>query len=56
MEIGFCLNMTIKQKKITHVFDDVFVAEGDNDLKIEVVDNVGNSAIFETHFFRSQQK
>ncbi len=45
-----------KTKKITHVFDDVFVAEGDNDLKIEVVDNVGNSAIFETHFFRSQQK
>ncbi|MGO4772293.1 M23 family metallopeptidase [Flavobacterium sp. W22_SRS_FK3] len=45
-----------KTRKITHVFDDTLVAEGANDLKIEVVDNVGNSAIFETHFFRSQQK
>ncbi|KIQ14113.1 peptidase M23 [Flavobacterium sp. MEB061] len=46
-----------KTRKITHKFDaDSLVAEGANDLKIEVVDNVGNSAIFETHFFRSQQK
>ena len=45
-----------KTRKITHTFDDSLVAEGANDLKIEVVDNVGNSAIFETHFFRSQQK
>nr|WP_199002096.1 M23 family metallopeptidase [Flavobacterium sp. ASV13] len=45
-----------KTKKITHTFDDALLAEGANDLKIEVVDNVGNSAIFETHFFRSQQK
>ncbi|GIQ58397.1 peptidase M23 [Flavobacterium collinsii] len=45
-----------KTRKITHTFDDSLVAEGANDLKIEVIDNVGNSAIFETHFFRSQQK
>lgn len=45
-----------KTRKITHKFEDALVAEGPNDLKIEVVDNVGNSAIFETHFFRSQQK
>lgn len=45
-----------KTKKITHTFDDALVAEGANDLKIEVIDNVGNSAIFETRFFRSQQK
>lgn len=45
-----------KTKKITHKFEDGIVVEGANDLKIEVVDNVGNSAIFETHFFRSQQK
>ncbi|WP_163407618.1 M23 family metallopeptidase [Flavobacterium ajazii] len=45
-----------KTRKITHNFDDNIVAEGANDLKIEVVDNVGNSAIFETRFFRSQQK
>ena len=45
-----------KTRKITHKFDDTLLAEGANDLKIEVIDNVGNSAIFETHFFRSQQK
>jgi murein DD-endopeptidase MepM/ murein hydrolase activator NlpD len=45
-----------KTRKITHVFDDAFLAEGANDLKIEVIDNVGNSTIFETRFFRSQQK
>jgi hypothetical protein len=45
-----------KTRKITHKFQDELLAEGANDLKIEVVDNVGNSAIFETHFFRSQQK
>ncbi|SNR65032.1 M23 family metallopeptidase [Flavobacterium sp. ov086] len=45
-----------KTKKITHTFDDTMLVEGANDLKIEVIDNVGNSAIFETHFFRSQQK
>jgi hypothetical protein len=45
-----------KTRKMTHKFDDTLLAEGANDLKIEVIDNVGNSAIFETHFFRSQQK
>jgi murein DD-endopeptidase MepM/ murein hydrolase activator NlpD len=44
-----------KSKKITHKFDDdAFVQEGRNELKVVVTDNVGNSAIFETHFFRSQ--
>ncbi|KAF2330244.1 M23 family metallopeptidase [Flavobacterium daemonense] len=45
-----------KTRKITHTFDDALLAEGANDLKIEVTDNVGNTAVFETHFFRSQQK
>lgn len=45
-----------KNRKITHIFDDQYLTEGENFLKIEVVDNVGNSTIFETHFFRSQQK
>jgi len=45
-----------KTRKITHKFDDELLAEGANDLKIEVIDNVGNSAIFETQFFRSQLK
>ncbi len=43
-----------KTKKIIHNFSDGIVAEGENKLKIVVVDNVGNSTIFETLFFRSQ--
>ena len=45
-----------KTKKIIHYFDDGIVAEGPNNLKVVVTDNVGNSAIFETQFFRSQIK
>jgi murein DD-endopeptidase MepM/ murein hydrolase activator NlpD len=44
-----------KTKKITHRFSDGIVTEGKNDLKLVVTDNVGNSTIFETHFFRSQK-
>ncbi len=40
-----------KTKKITHELDSDFLIEGRNDLKIEVVDNVGNSTIFDTYFF-----
>lgn len=43
-----------KTKKITHSFSDGIVTEGKNELKIIVIDNVGNSTIFETSFFRSQ--
>ncbi len=45
-----------KTKKITHNFSDEIVAEGANELKIIVIDNLGNSTIFETKFFRSQKK
>ena len=45
-----------KTKKITHEFSDGIVAEGANELKLVVIDNVGNSTTFETHFFRSQKK
>jgi hypothetical protein len=45
-----------KTKKITHNFSDGIVAEGANDLKLIVTDNVGNSTTFETHFFRSQKQ
>lgn len=45
-----------KTRKITHDFSDGIVAEGANELKINVMDNMGNSTIFETHFFRSQKK
>jgi hypothetical protein len=44
-----------KTKKITHDFNDGVVADGANDLKLIVIDNLGNSTIFETHFFRSQK-
>jgi len=45
-----------KTKTIIHEFDEKFLVEGRNDLKVVVTDNVGNSTIFETHFFRSQKK
>ncbi len=45
-----------KTKKITHTFDDKLLLEGQNKLKVVVTDNVGNSTIFETQFFRSQKK
>jgi murein DD-endopeptidase MepM/ murein hydrolase activator NlpD len=44
-----------KTKKLIHCFADGIVAEGKNDLKLVVTDNVGNSTIFETQFFRSQK-
>jgi len=45
-----------KTKKLTHAFDDKLLLEGQNKLKVVVTDNVGNSTIFETQFFRSQKK
>lgn len=44
-----------KTRKITHNFSDGVVAEGANDLKVVVIDNVGNSTTFETRFYRSQK-
>lgn len=41
---------------LTHDFSDGIVADGDNELKVVVVDNVGNSSIFETHFLRNQKQ
>jgi len=45
-----------KLKRLTHNFSDGIVTEGKNDLKVVVTDNVGNSTIFETHFYRSQKQ
>ena len=45
-----------KTRKLTHYFEDGIVAEGGNDLKVVVTDNVGNSTTFETRFFRNQKK
>jgi hypothetical protein len=42
-----------KKARITYTFDNQFLQEGRNEFKLEVTDNVGNSIIFETHFFRS---
>ena len=44
-----------KTRKVIHHFAEGVVAEGANDLKVVVVDNVGNSSTFETRFFRSQK-
>ncbi|MEO5775851.1 MAG: M23 family metallopeptidase [Flavobacterium sp.] len=44
-----------KTKKLIHRFSDGIVNEGKNDLKVVITDNVGNSSIFETQFFRSQK-
>jgi hypothetical protein len=44
-----------KTRRLTHYFSDGIVAEGKNDLKLIVTDNMGNSTIFESHFFRSQK-
>lgn len=45
-----------KTRKITFTFDDDYVLDGKNVLKVVVTDNVGNSTIFETHFFRSKKQ
>ena len=44
-----------KTNSLIHHFSDGIVDEGKNDLKVVVTDNVGNSTIFETQFFRSQK-
>ena len=45
-----------KTRKLTHFFEDGIVADGANELKVVVTDNVGNSTAFETRFFRNQKK
>lgn len=47
------LEYDYKTRKLTHHFDDGIFTDGRNDLKVVVTDNVGNSAIFETWFFKS---
>lgn len=41
-----------KQNLLTHNFEDGVVTDSENLLKIEVTDNVGNTTIFESIFFR----
>jgi hypothetical protein len=42
-----------KNTRITYTFDGQFLLNGRNEFKLEVIDNMGNSTIFETHFFRN---
>lgn len=44
-----------KTKKMIHQFDDNFLQDGHNDLKIVVSDNVGNSTTFATYFLYKKQ-
>jgi hypothetical protein len=41
-----------KQNLLTHDFSDGVVTDTENQLKVEVTDNVGNTTIFESTFFR----
>ncbi len=45
-----------KQNRLTYTFSDGNAIVGKNDLKLVVVDNVGNSSIFETSFLISETK
>lgn len=45
-----------KTNRIVHFFSDEFLIDGANELKVIVIDNVGNSTTFETRFFRSSKK
>ena len=44
-----------KLKRITHEFNEKFLNDGSNKLKVIVLDNVGNSTTFDTQFIRSQK-
>ena len=44
-----------KTKKLSYDFADDIADNGRNDLKVVVTDNLGNSATFESHFFRNKQ-
>lgn len=44
-----------KTNTIIHEFESAQLLEGKNEFKLIVIDNVGNSTIFESHFFRSQK-
>ena len=41
-----------KKDVLTYDFDDQIISESENNLKLIVIDNVGNNATFEATFFR----
>lgn len=44
-----------KNATLTYDFNDGIAAQGENELKVVVVDNVGNSSTFETRFIRNKK-
>ncbi|CAM3662023.1 secreted M23/M37 family peptidase [Flavobacterium saliperosum S13] len=45
-----------KTKSLTHYFSEAVYDEGKNELKVVVSDKMGNSTIFETHFFKTKNQ
>lgn len=45
-----------KTKSLTHYFSEAVYEEGKNELKVVVSDKMGNSTIFETHFFKTKKQ
>lgn len=45
-----------KTKSLTHYFSEAVYDEGKNELKVVVSDKMGNSTIFETHFFKTKKQ
>lgn len=45
-----------KTKSLTHFFSEAVYEEGKNELKVVVSDKMGNSTIFETHFFKTKKQ
>ena len=48
----FLMEYDYKKKTLTHDFNDHIIQDTKINLKVIVIDNVGNSTTFETHFFR----
>ncbi|ESU22814.1 secreted M23/M37 family peptidase [Flavobacterium enshiense DK69] len=48
------MDYDFKTKSLTHYFSDAVYDEGENELKVVVSDKMGNSTIFETHFFKTK--
>nr|WP_294934253.1 M23 family metallopeptidase [uncultured Flavobacterium sp.] len=50
------MDYNYKTKSLTHQFSDAIYEEGKNQLKVVVSDKMGNSTIFETHFFKTKKQ
>lgn len=52
----FLMDYDYKTKSLTHYFSEAVYEEGKNELKVVVSDKMGNSTIFETHFFKTKKQ